>query len=763
MDKKHLFGRMENGRTGDPIGESTEPKVGMKVVGVSGPGHSLHNPGWVGTVVDKQVDRWGTHWIVKKGNGEMTSFDRLMSGPGIGVHQAPSGEIMPYEESCKPERTGEITECRLVEGLDDPLGEKCSHQGRTEKGQFDAADGTGQVMADSEDEPGFAFMKDKGGAARVKGAMDEASHKAMARGHQMGISALLRGASKPADDPEVDHKRLNKSAGKMNFLKGYTNGLNKAKIARGDFDKAGWSDADKKKFARQAQKAKDEYNRDKAGKFAKNEAVVATIKASDPRDAALRFSSVLAVDKGVQSKIVRVSDDEYKVVADDGKEIRVVKESRKVIESNEHEWISHRTGSSALTVLRYKGKLYGFVEKMPDSRTDHNPFKVMVYKMLDNPSGGVDMKNAIYVKGRDGRVQAQKELLALARRDWAAHRFTEADDRAAEIKKLQAELSAVGGDLSAEGRAAKEKRIRELRKGMWNEANVDQKTATKSGDEFDLSKGVKSKRPGHSSAIKQGMNQRKRSADKLALKRGEWDESENDGLEDADGAQDPDDLGTPTDEGRDMQKKKVSESAETRQRKYLFGALDNNSRPIEESMFAIEPGGLRRLGGAKVTILPNREYYLGASSSPDHIIVTRVDKDTIYYKAHPYKTETRIQMDIGKDLIVKGSETWLKGPYPQYQRELASSLKDLLSGGTGKQIDPKDFERVLVRVRPTEAPKSKSRADDPWYAAEEYGGVGGYDHKDSPTGMDYDISTSRGSLKKIKSDKRFTVVSVRND
>jgi hypothetical protein len=81
--------------------------------------------------------------------------------PGLGGGTVWTVKMMP-----KPENSyGHYTRMQRV-----TANEACSHQGRTEKGQFDTADGTGQVMADSEDEPGFAFMKDKDAKDRVKDA-----------------------------------------------------------------------------------------------------------------------------------------------------------------------------------------------------------------------------------------------------------------------------------------------------------------------------------------------------------------------------------------------------------------------------------------------------------------------------------------------------------------------------------------------------------------------------------------------------------------
>ena len=52
-------------------------------------------------------------------------------------------------------------------------------------------------------------------------------------------------------------------------------------------------------------------------------------------------------------------------------------------------------------------------------------------------------------------------------------------------------------------------------------------------------------------------------------------------------------------------------------------------------------------------------------------------------------------------------------------------------------------------------PAGKGRAEDPWYWAEEYGGVGG---RESPNGYEYEINTNHGGLEKLKKDPRFKIV-----
>lgn len=184
-------------------------------------------------------------------------------------------------------------------------------------------------------------------------------------------------------------------------------------------------------------------------------------------------------------------------------------------------------------------------------------------------------------------------------------------------------------------------------------------------------------------------------------------------------------------------------------------------RTLEESRLVIGAGGLQKPGGGKVSILPNREYWLGASSSPQHIIVTKVSDDRVTYRTYPYDKDHFIQKWIAADLIEKGSTTHLKR-YGQYMGpEDKRSLEDLLKGGKGKKVSLKDFEQVTVLVG-----KGKGHEErDLWREAERYGNVGGLagpsgDMSGTAHDFRYEIDTNRKVLKKLQKDKRFEVMKV---
>jgi hypothetical protein len=171
--------------------------------------------------------------------------------------------------------------------------------------------------------------------------------------------------------------------------------------------------------------------------------------------------------------------------------------------------------------------------------------------------------------------------------------------------------------------------------------------------------------------------------------------------------------------------------------------------------YIVGPGGL--VDPLKINVEPGCIYGLGASSSPQMVYVTHVDDKSITYKAYPFHGgDKKIERWIGEDLMAKGSKTLLHTRGELLSPELKQSLQSTLSGGRGVHIDPKQFEPVMVVVLPT-VPGGKSRAEDPWYWAEQYGNVGG---RETPAGYEYEIETNQKGLANIKKDHRFKIVRV---
>lgn len=165
--------------------------------------------------------------------------------------------------------------------------------------------------------------------------------------------------------------------------------------------------------------------------------------------------------------------------------------------------------------------------------------------------------------------------------------------------------------------------------------------------------------------------------------------------------------------------------------------------------YVVGPEGLEepRKG---ITLQPNTIYWIGASSTPSMVLVTKVTDDSIEYMDPYNKQKRKIQRWIGEDLITKGSSRWLS-TYAKYQPEFAKSIRSMLNGGKGKIEKLSDWDRVRITV------KSKDPSKDLWREAEAYGNVRGLDDTDG--GMLYQIDGFRNEVEKVKKDSRFTVKS----
>lgn len=186
-----------------------------------------------------------------------------------------------------------------------------------------------------------------------------------------------------------------------------------------------------------------------------------------------------------------------------------------------------------------------------------------------------------------------------------------------------------------------------------------------------------------------------------------------------------------------------------------MGFSDELTRELEltESRFVIGARGLEAPGGDKLSLLKNRVYAMGASSSPDLIFVTGVTDDVVTYrKLHNIDKELKIQPWIARDLISKGTRSYLS----MYGRHLDSafkrSLEDLMDGGKGKPEKLADYKKIYVAV------KSKM-GGDPWYTAEKYGNVGGLN---GPPTTVVEIETVAKNLASIKKDSALEVIKTSN-
>lgn len=177
-----------------------------------------------------------------------------------------------------------------------------------------------------------------------------------------------------------------------------------------------------------------------------------------------------------------------------------------------------------------------------------------------------------------------------------------------------------------------------------------------------------------------------------------------------------------------------------------------NDITLTEGGFVVGASGLEK--PSKIAIFPNSIYFLGASSTPDHILVTKVDDKWIYYMRTYNLVSTRIERWIGEDLINKGTNTWLK-TYGSHFPSLAKSLNANLNGKKGSEngkAKPKDYEKWDAIVVP--AKEDKSSRNDYWRDLEAYGSVGQL----VKTG-EFTLTTTYKDLQDLKKDKKFKIVS----
>jgi len=144
-------------------------------------------------------------------------------------------------------------------------------------------------------------------------------------------------------------------------------------------------------------------------------------------------------------------------------------------------------------------------------------------------------------------------------------------------------------------------------------------------------------------------------------------------------------------------------------------------------------------------------YHMGASSSPDIVHILAVGPSRITY-AHTCKGVARSEdRRIVEDLIATGCATilargrMLDASSPAYAIEGQKIYEAVI----GAAHPSSDFDHHTVRVTTT---RGTCDDQDNWYAAEEYGGVGGLDNV-------LEIRCQGKDLDDLRNDSRFVIVS----
>lgn len=170
--------------------------------------------------------------------------------------------------------------------------------------------------------------------------------------------------------------------------------------------------------------------------------------------------------------------------------------------------------------------------------------------------------------------------------------------------------------------------------------------------------------------------------------------------------------------------------------------------------YVIGPRGLQEPESG-ITLQKGAMYGLGASSSPSLVILTDVSDTKVKYVTYPFSgSPLTMEAWIAKDLLAKGTRTYLRNGGSYIDKKLKSSMESLLKGGKGISENMNDWKQVTIQAVAAEPGK------DEWRAAEEYGNVGGLD--DPEHGMIYEIESFNSEVPKIKKDKRLKVLKVVN-
>lgn len=181
---------------------------------------------------------------------------------------------------------------------------------------------------------------------------------------------------------------------------------------------------------------------------------------------------------------------------------------------------------------------------------------------------------------------------------------------------------------------------------------------------------------------------------------------------------------------------------------------------LQETVYSLS-GGMQKVGGEPIHVMANTVYYLGASSSPDQVYVKSADDKFVTLAKYPYKNFYKMETPIFKNLAYKGTKRYLEMYGSVLSNEpTVKSMKKLVTGKPGTKFPLDDFlpyEVIVVATDYGKDPKNlrNIRNNDLWYAAEQYGGVGGLKHKGEDAWI---ISTYGAELKKLKKDKLFKIV-----
>lgn len=154
---------------------------------------------------------------------------------------------------------------------------------------------------------------------------------------------------------------------------------------------------------------------------------------------------------------------------------------------------------------------------------------------------------------------------------------------------------------------------------------------------------------------------------------------------------------------------------------------------------------LRTADRVGLHLAPGQIYYFGASSSPEHVIVSRFGGTEAYpqvfFRRGTFYREERCDRRAFILLADQGSRTFLRSGYAKLWPEVAESLEKQIRGEPGQQFDYRDFQQVKAVI---DCIGERERPESAWNEFESH-----YPH--SVGGMRFDppqleLYTTRGNV-----------------
>jgi len=177
---------------------------------------------------------------------------------------------------------------------------------------------------------------------------------------------------------------------------------------------------------------------------------------------------------------------------------------------------------------------------------------------------------------------------------------------------------------------------------------------------------------------------------------------------------------------------------------------------VRETMYMIGAGGMTALETGVIHLEKNSVYYMGASSSPDQIIITKVQDEWIEYIKPIYNNSKKMKIErpIGESLILDGSNTWLKtyGRFPE-NKKIADTLQKNLDGKKGPnngKVKPSEYDRYVLTI------KGAKGSNDVYGAAKQWGVIGPWNGKNGEE-AEVELEIYKIYIPQIKKDKQLKI------